>query len=142
MTDDLVKFLRARIDEDETAAQAAGGQAWTWDQGYGEKCNDPNCPYGALVTDDVVVMEVHGYDVAVDWEGGPHIERHHPARILAEVAAKRSAIEEYEAVVESLADYDPADGTGRAMVSSLRGVLEAAASIYAGHADYQGSWKP
>lgn len=84
--DDLIAFLRARLDETEAAAKAAGddeaGRTWTGsDNGY---------PDGGTVTDG------RGRTVVCD-EGAPdtaqalHIGRHDPARVLREVEANASS---------------------------------------------------
>lgn len=151
MTADLVAFLKARLDEDAAIAlRASEPAAWmelnrqprpTW---YVQYWADPD--RAVIVADPQsssysIVATLEGDDEADAEARTAHIARHNPARALREVAAKRSAIEEYESVVESMDDYDP-DGMGRAMVSSLRGVLEAAASVYADHTDCQEGWKP
>lgn len=97
-TDPRVAFIRARLDEDERAALAAKNETgrWQWSHGFGEMCNDPECPYGALLDQDehgTVLMQVHGYDVTDAWQGAEHIARHDPARVLRDVAAKRKLLD-------------------------------------------------
>lgn len=93
----LADFLLARIAEDEAAARDAGGARWHWEHGSGDMCNDPTCPFGSLIADTRPhashLLDVHGFDAADDWQGGPHIVRHDPARVLAECAAKRAIVE-------------------------------------------------
>src|SRR5512135_510579 len=91
---DLVKFLRARLDEDETAARALENNArWPW----------------TVVTshpgvDSPAVRDAQGYDLGVcvdcgvraEYELGvaAHIARWDPARVLADIKAKRAIIDE------------------------------------------------
>lgn len=69
MTDDLIAFLRARFDEDQAVAQRASD-----DLGH-------------------VLHQVEYNDSAVEADER-HIARHDPARILAEVEAKRRMIDD------------------------------------------------
>ncbi|MGW6455521.1 DUF6221 family protein [Streptomyces sp. NPDC055078] len=84
---DLVTFLRARLDEDETGARAA-----MWDE---QSDTWTACPPQAAYDRYVVVDYCDDGVVAVtpenaDTDGvGQHIARHDPARTLREVDAKR-----------------------------------------------------
>ena len=78
---DLIEFLRARLDEDEANARAAGSAPWE-----------------AFERDaDWHIGEIDGSHVAlvgrVSWPRttaeAEHIARHDPARVLREVEAKR-----------------------------------------------------
>lgn len=86
MAADLVEFLRARLDEDEQAARAAGDGPWT---------------VRDHTADTVAIYDSRREPVVYD-EGRPssdqmeHIARHDPARVLAEVDAKRRIIDLYE----------------------------------------------
>lgn len=79
--DDLVTWLRAQLDEDERVALVVpeNARVWTLDGGT---------IHAGHPTDEVVDW-VH-YDGA--WE---HIARHDPARVLAEVDAKRRILDEH-----------------------------------------------
>ncbi|MFC8491796.1 DUF6221 family protein [Streptomyces sp. NPDC057235] len=78
--DDLVQFLRARLDEDEQTARAPHPTFLTWeydacvwqirDLGNGNELAN--------------VLPRHAY--------GEHMARHDPARVLAEVDSKRQAL--------------------------------------------------
>jgi hypothetical protein len=61
MDDERLIEIRAR------AALASAGP-WRWEHGYGDMCNERDCPWGALVADaDAEVphirMDIHGFDV-------------------------------------------------------------------------------
>lgn len=90
--DDLTAFLRARLDEEEQTARECS--PWPWDQ-IGNRVIDASPPSTELG----IGMAV-GYSVA----RGPHapdmahIAHHDPARVLAEVDAKRRIIDEHAIV--------------------------------------------
>jgi len=97
---DLITWLRAQLDEDERVAQkcaAVGDFRWA-------ESEDPTEPDGRVVD---------GQGRVVVWDDGAnlsgHIARHDPARVLAEVAAKRQLIESMvESMVETMeGDYAP-----------------------------------
>lgn len=145
MTDDLVQFLRTRLDEDERAARDAGGKPWAWEQHYGDMCNDPTCEYGELATDDTVLMDVHGYDVKAPWQGADHIARHDPARVLAEVDAKRQVVEMHGQAHECVS-YDWVSKEINTCMwvdaDEVCTTLRLLALPYADHPDYREEWRP
>jgi hypothetical protein len=133
---DLATWLLDRIAEDEAVARAAGSGPWQWEQGFGDMCNDPECPFGSLtqVKEDgqlYELMDVHGYDVHADWEGAEHIARHDPARVLAECAAKRRIVAECATQIE--------DEVTSGAITGIR-VLRLLALPYADHDGYDPSW--
>lgn len=88
---DLVEFLTAQYDEDEKTARAAGGgraSGRRWDAVQAADCR----ARGAIGDGhgDIVVYECYaGADHA------NHIARHDPARVLADIAAKRRRLERH-----------------------------------------------
>jgi hypothetical protein len=124
MSADLITFLRARLDEDEALALAASPGPWHPDAES----------YEVLAADDITVCDgfaLSGPQLRATTE---HIARWDPARVLAEVAAKR-------AVVDGLAAADPHAGyiTG---TFTARHALWLLAQSYADHPDYREEWKP
>ena len=99
---DLVAFLTARLDEDEAAARAAGGNTWR----EGCRSYDGETPWRDL-DDYQGVSDAH--HVVVTDDGGASrdqcrfIARFDPARVLADVAAKRSLMFLGQTVVRGLA---------------------------------------
>ncbi|MEU0102407.1 DUF6221 family protein [Streptomyces sp. NPDC006267] len=78
--DDLVQFLRARLDEDEQAARRAGDSF----RQIGET--------GVIVATDGDRAEECA---SANWAGiAEHIVRHDPARVLREVDAKRRMLDD------------------------------------------------
>lgn len=117
---DLVGFLRARLDEDEAHAKMAfadhndAGPEWSeiWSGAVelGDQSGD------LLITNDLGVSR--------------HIARHDPARVLAEVEAKRRIV----AAVGGLSGQWCDEIGGR--------VLGLLALPYANHPDYREDWRP
>ncbi len=65
----------------------------------------------------------------MDAAAAGHIARHDPARVLADVAAKRAVLAEYKSLTE---DYDETSATERAYMTSIVGFLRALARPYLG----------
>jgi hypothetical protein len=141
----IVDFLRARLDDDEQVAQAAGGDRWAL-QGHP---SETIAVYDSA-RDPVVYDEGYPTD-----EQAEHIARHDPARVLAEVDAKRRILDEY-ALVARLHD----EAAARISVASPRpagadldtwsrsqhelpiydGVLRLLALPHRDHPDYRPEW--
>lgn len=125
---ELVDFLRARLDEDEAAAKKAKPGPWHAD-------GDRGGVYGAHPTDEVVDYT----------ESAAHIARHDPARVLAEVEAKRQLLDLHQP-----AETEYVDGDICYTCDDLRGVepaypcrtLRLLALPYANHPDYRDEWRP
>lgn len=116
----LVRFLRARLDEDEQAAHAAfSGQA------------DPENGWGAERSEwyrhTTITPHVGMIHEAVQAD---HVVRWNPARVLREVEAKRQLI---EMCAESLGSYEE---SGFATQTLMRLALP-----YADHPDYNPDWR-
>ncbi len=105
---DLVAFLRARLDEDEAAAQAVPEADW-------------------LAQIDEASMNPDG---AVEL----YVRRMAPARVLAEVAAKRAII----TLLTELMEHLP-ESPKYLRVESLR-PIELLAQPYADHPDFDLTW--
>ncbi|MEU8829364.1 DUF6221 family protein [Streptomyces sp900116325] len=95
MTDTLVQFLRARLDDDERTARGTT-MPLDWHQGPGD---DPEWTSAEMVL--MWPPEFHTpYEQDKHWRGltaepaglAAHIARHDPARVLAEVEAKRQLV--------------------------------------------------
>ncbi|MFE7614123.1 DUF6221 family protein [Streptomyces sp. NPDC057496] len=131
--DDLMQFLRNRLDEDESVARTAGrgsidGLRWL-DHG----------PGNGLVSDDTGMVVTHEPDT--DGEHAAHIARHDPARVLREVEAKRSILAQYEEAAHGAASDDRlARDTWRPCLRILEPVVRLLVLPYADHADYRDTW--
>ncbi|WP_326739136.1 DUF6221 family protein [Streptomyces sp. NBC_01022] len=114
--DDLVQFLRARLNEDEQTARAAG-DSW----------------YGYEPEQQIAFVSV---------EDARHIARHGPARALREVEAKRQLLTEYKESAASLAAASAPDMYDVGRLQGLEIAVRATSLPYADHPDYRGDWRP
>ncbi|MFE0647483.1 DUF6221 family protein [Streptomyces sp. NPDC059534] len=141
--DDLIAFLRARLDEDAAAARvAAEPESWmelnreprpSW---YVQYWADPDV--AAVIADP----ESSAYPVVTTPEGMSeddadrrvaHIARHDPARVLAEVDAKRRTLIRCE---EALLAANPM------LAHFAKETLLDLTRPYADHPDYKDTWRP
>jgi len=124
-------FLEARIGEDEAAANAATGSVWT----YGPyEPYEPSDEGGVVCDDDDKYVAQTQYDdqplTTLNSDGnGVHIARWDPARVLAEVEAKRRIVD-WCRHVEVFPANRVADG-----------VLRLLALPYAEHPDFDPAWR-
>lgn len=132
---DLVTFLRARLDEDEQVARAATPGPWRAGEPY------PDAGSVGAPSGNVCNETSDGFVELVD---ARHIARHDPARVLAEVEAKRKIMQAHapqhfgaghvvctvcEAPFIGERDDWPCD------------TLRFLALPYRGHEDYQDAWR-
>ncbi|GHB55242.1 hypothetical protein GCM10010331_48820 [Streptomyces xanthochromogenes] len=117
MTDDLVQFLRDRLDEDEVAAVAAKPGPWHADGGS---------VYATHPTDEIVSYT----------NSAEHIARHNPPRVLADVEAKREVLR----VAAAAHDYFETFTSG--FGAAMEQVLRLLALPHADHPDYRDEWRP
>lgn len=127
MTDDLVAFLAARLDEDEEAARQVEG---TWRQ------IDQT---GVIVASD----GRHAEECAsAHWAGvAEHIARHDPARVLRDVAARRAIVTSWRASNAEMQTPLP-DDRNIGVADGLDEAVCYLAAVYADHPDYQEEWAP
>lgn len=127
---DIVEFLNARLNEDEAVARAVDDQSSPWTGHWIADEND-------------AARTRNGHVLFYGRDGRPlkpglvaHVVRHDPARVLREVAAKRTIIEQW-------ADqYDDNPNTQLPDTLAARHILHTFASVYADHPDYDPSWAP
>jgi hypothetical protein len=84
----LVEFLRARLDEDARLASAATTGPWRWVDPGRRKVR-----LALVGQDETVVLLIAQSDAHPSVHDAEHITRHDPARVLADVAAKRAILE-------------------------------------------------
>lgn len=123
---DLVEFLTARLDEDERTAAAARGRLWRHDGAGGPHSIGP--AYATVTFEPSAFSHEQGQHVCGSAlvSDAAHIARHDPARVLAEVAAKRRIVEDARQVP----------------TISMRHVLRLLALPYAEHPEYSADWAP
>jgi hypothetical protein len=128
MTDDLVQFLRARLDE--TAAKARAHRQASADWYYDDSAKE--------IRDRVNSGTVAFVPAHADAE---HIARHDPARVLAEVDAKRQIVARYERAMDNRRAH-PADLASAGAFLALHGAVKLLGLPYADHPNYRPEWAP
>lgn len=123
---ELVEFLRARLARDEQIARDCSSAPWK------------AAPSGAITVDSddpsfVARAENDAY--------AEHIARHHPARTLAEVAARRQFLDYYEKNAWILAQGHRTPELEAAQ-TARESILRLLALPYATHPAYQQEWRP
>lgn len=152
MIDDVVVFLRARLDEVATAAQGATPGPWRlgdWEASFGtverertviERAPglDPFPTVRLRVEADLVLPLEGGWDDETIDENVAHILHHDPTRVLADVAAKRAIIDAFEEA--RLAKLLPGDNVFGYRAGGLLIAVRHLAAAFAGHPDYRKEW--
>lgn len=155
MTDDLVQFLRARLDEDESVARDAAMYAAAALASAAAQHGVRQPPYdGATWANDYdhlfVVQDRPGQPRKVQiadcgsaaFTLTPHLARHDPARVLAEVEAKRRIVNELVPRMNDMSDAMDGEwgvGAGPEEYESEQ-LLRLFALPYANHPDYRAEW--
>ena len=147
--DDLAAFLRARLDKDAEAArlaEAVGPSPWcesVEDGSYTNQRSDLD-GVGLVRAADSVGLWDREQSCTLSMAGvtATHVAHHDPARVLAEVEAKRRIVARYEEAVAEAAQEDRlAAATWRPVVMILEPVLRDLAQVHAEHPDYRQEWR-
>lgn len=128
---DLVEFLRARLARDEQIARACSGAPWQT-SASGTIHTVPEDPPGGEPA-YVATAENEAY--------AEHMARHDPSRTLAEVAARRQIIDDYEKHSWIL-DQGHRTPELEAAQAVRETVLRCLALPYASHPAYRDDWRP
>jgi hypothetical protein len=144
--DELVAFLRAALDRDEQVALAATAGPWRHDPTKhwrkpgtawfeeavfaGPAGADATCIAGTGVTDDPQSMD-----------DAEHIARWDPARVLAEVEAKRRILDWCEARLHDAEDFPSEEQYQLAGTDAWLNLLRPLAQPYAGQDGWQEEWQ-
>lgn len=120
----IVEFLTARLDEAERDARlCAEVFPGIWVGAFKQvTCESP---------ESVEVVASTEHSVA-----SHHIERHEPAAVLADIAAKRAILERYERAYENSRAH-PDDFASKGALLALHGVVHLLASVHSDHPDYR-----
>lgn len=121
---DLVEWLRARLDEDEALARRCRGERW--------EREGTEWVFGVPSAD--TIWFDHSYPHV-----GDHIARWDPARVLAEVEAKRSLLAAYD---EARAYYSANRSAPAGEVHGLWTAVKFSALPYADQPGYRDEWRP
>ena len=148
MGNELVDFLRARLDESEAAARGASPGPWWLVQNHFEGDNVVQIRSAATEADSVhgqwtlVARLFATPDTAVTRVrmagDSVHLLGQDPQHVLADVAAKRAVVDECAAVVDADA---AADVTRRERRHATR-VLLALVTAYRHHGQFREEWLP
>ena len=111
--DELIAFLKARLDEDEQLALNAGSGEWY------EELQESAFGNASLA----------------------HAGHHAPARVLREVAAKRAILARYERGISGdLPEWQAGRELIEAGLAILLGVIRDLAAVYSDHPDCREEW--
>lgn len=124
---ELVDFLRARLDEDEQAAQAATQGDWVWSREFVTPPGYHHRTIGPLEPGDAV-----------------HISRQNPARVLAEVEVTRRILDDVLPTMQAdelriAGEWGVGSDPVREASDDLLSLL---ALPYVDHPDYRPEWRP
>jgi hypothetical protein len=132
VTDDLVQFIRARLDEEKRDAHAAADGA-------------PGADWGVMADDieQVLTSTSNGVTHTPLVQFGAddpvavltHIARHDPARVLTGIEAKRRLVDDMAKIVggDYIDDGEPVLAEWALLLLALP---------YADHPDYREEWRP
>ena len=147
MTDELVAFIHARLDEDETVARAAAMDSNN--RGEWTQVDPDRCPGAVNDADGVVVVYDEG---SPDVREAAHIARFDPARALRGVGAKRRILVAlntweharlYDGTDENAGPYScTRDGLTCecGVLDHQLDVLRPMASVWSTYPDYREEW--
>ncbi|MGW5691512.1 DUF6221 family protein [Streptomyces asiaticus] len=143
MSDGLVQFLRDRLDEDFEAVRLVFGVNVMAAIQHGE----PAPRWVPSPKNDVGVWDTNRQPrVKYVWpRERAHIIRHDPARVLAEIEAKRGIIARYEFVCRQAAELGLSEEERETWVQvggALQSCVLCLAAVYADHPDYREEWRP
>lgn len=151
--DDLVAFIRARLDEDEASARAATAGPWrnapTARHHLTASGRSEEAVFAAPRDTGALVVATTGEArERRNLVNAEHITRHDPARVLREVEAKRQLL-----ALHVLAEQDDGDSftTEMCWACDLRSqsqepfypcqTLRLLAAVYADHPSYREEWR-
>jgi hypothetical protein len=139
VSDDLIAFVLARLDEDEAIARKLAG--WPhWHHTPAVTAHGPVILIAAGEDDEIDVASVERELPEV----ATHIARYDPARALREVAAKRARIERHKRAITAGGTSPSSfvcgqdDGYAEACLDSIRDD----AAVWSDHPDYRAEWAP
>jgi hypothetical protein len=135
----LVEFLRQRLDEDEATAREAWAPNWP----------DPLSWFSEeeMVGRQDELADIEGFATAGSKADARHVARHDPARVLADVAARRAIVDAYDHATQSWQEAIVGHDVDSLPVRTARLIaLEFAArqlaALAADHPDYDPAWQP
>ena len=137
--DDLITWLHQQFDDDERVALETPEESRSWTHRSFVDYSAPDLPQDdhTLWFGDRVVGEVGFGDGEILPDEAEHIARHDPARVLAEVDAKRRLLQQFELRGNSVrATVQPSTG------GVWDDLLRMLALPYADRPGYREDWRP
>lgn len=139
MTDALIEFLRARLDEDEQAARATAWSPNTMTHNPWEARRPRDDDEGWTVWSQGRFLMFSNLEEA----DAVHIGRHDPAQTLADLRAKRQVLADADRfVAEFEAGPDPYGSVARRAWRWRDTLHRNMAGAYRDHPDYRSEWVP
>ncbi|MGQ4733453.1 DUF6221 family protein [Streptomyces sp. Ju416(a)] len=144
MTDALVAFLKARLDEDAAAIPTglpdwhSPGSRVVLAEGFNEYDVIDESLKAMLERDESLMP--FGCVAVTDYDAdAKYIARHDPARTLREIEAKRRILRAHEKWCEGRCEAKYPDG---GFDAAHYWSIKALAAVYDGHPDYLPEWRP
>lgn len=136
---DIIDFLQARLDEDERVALDAYGAQWEVGPTFGALNNRVYVREKGDLIDSVGTCVIAGQvsNVPQFRANAQHIARWDPARVLAEVEAKRRIIDECKKLLNSRTASSELDWAPDFLTHDVLCLL---AVCYRDHPDYDAAW--
>lgn len=134
----LVEWLRVQLDEDERlalAAEAVAPSPWRWADVGSHAIHDAD---GVIVALPTAVAHSAEGRLTHDFES--HLAAWCPARVLAEVAAKRTIVEMHGSFVGRVCDRCSSDWATTTTMPCL--TVRVLASVYADRPGFLEEWRP
>ncbi|RCH70470.1 hypothetical protein DT019_02995 [Streptomyces sp. SDr-06] len=144
MTDDLVQFIRDRLDERVARLRALPAGPWEWRRF--DEVTEPewrDCLVGQDGSPLLSSEDVEGYQSWIRrheaFDG--YLQDIQPECVLADIQAKRSIVAAYE---EAVAWYDAPENRHHLAgeVTGLYSAVRLLALPFATHPDYREEWRP
>jgi hypothetical protein len=138
----IVEFLKARMGEDEAVARAASAGPWTMRHGSDGTTE-------IMSSEPLPDLPGH-FQTVTDDEGGAippfdgdaaHIAHFDPARTLREVAAKRAILDYCEKSRWARKQTGEGDAYHVGETDAYETVVHQLAAVYAGHPEFDPSWR-
>ena len=143
--DELVAFVRARLDERERVALAADPGPWEVGPTFGARDSRVyvrEADHPGIDTIGTCVIAGQVANKTRFRENAAHIALNDPAAVLADIAAKRAILDMHEAVCDEVRKPTRAEhrANARARQFALEEVLKLLAQPYAGREGWRTEW--
>jgi Family of unknown function (DUF6221) len=136
---DLITWLRAQLDDDERVARAASMAPWLRDEANASiRHSGPSASKSSESFGMYVIASVGAHDIGrPSHEDAEHIARWDPARVLAEIDAKRRILDMWADAQD--AEFPNFEG---GYAAALDDVVSRLALPYADRPGFRAEWRP